>query len=52
MDIKSVRDRVQVDDADLTQSRFSNAKLLDSSFVNVALQHSSFTLLPTRTSAA
>jgi hypothetical protein len=38
MEINSVRERLQVHDADLTESRFSDAKLLNSSFVNVALQ--------------
>jgi uncharacterized protein YjbI with pentapeptide repeats len=43
MEIKSVRERLEVHDADLTESRFLDAKLLNSSFVNVALQCSSFT---------
>ena len=37
MEIKDVRERFHVHDADLTQSRFSDTKLLDSSFVNVRL---------------
>jgi hypothetical protein len=40
MEIKSVRERLEVRDADadLTESRFSDAKRLSSTFVNAALR--------------
>jgi uncharacterized protein YjbI with pentapeptide repeats len=43
MDLITILDRLQVIDADLGGSRFSNAKLLNSSFTNVNLQGASFT---------
>ena len=43
MEIQHVRELLQVEDADLTRSRFTNVNLADSSFENAALQRVSFT---------